>query len=68
MININGKDFNGTFRKELDKVAGYREKNILENLKSIELVMSTKDYRVYKLTAEDGTYFEYEEFSNRITG
>lgn len=50
------------------KVAGFREKSILENLAEVERVQADANYLVYKYTSTDGYSFEYEVNSKRITG
>lgn len=52
---------------DLKNEAGWREKNILNNLKSISMTQHTKDYCVLRFIANDGNYFEYETKSRRIT-
>lgn len=49
-------------------MAGYREKNILNNLDKIELVQDDKNYKVYRFTDTSGNSFDYEATSNHITG
>lgn len=60
---INGK----TALYDLKNEAGWREKNILNNLKSISMTQNTKDHCVLRFIANDGNYFEYETKSRRIT-
>jgi hypothetical protein len=50
------------------KVAGFREKSILENLAEVEKVQADANYLVYKYISTDGYSFEYEVNSKRITG
>lgn len=50
------------------KLAGFREKNILENLAEVQRVQTDTNYLVYRYTSTDGCSFEYEYNSNRITG
>lgn len=49
------------------KVAGFREKNIIENLKEVIRIQADKNYLVYRFISNEGNYFEYEMYSNRIT-
>lgn len=49
------------------KLAGYREKNIIDNLNSVDLMRADKDYIVYRFNDVNGNYFEYEKRSGRIT-
>ena len=50
------------------KIAGFREKSILENLAEVERVQADANYLVYRYTAADGYSFEYEANGKRITG
>lgn len=49
------------------KIAGYRERDILEHLAEVTRVRADKDYIVYHFCS-DSDYFEYEYKSGRITG
>lgn len=69
--------FNKDFKKiitKVKKIAGWREKNILENLYNIETIQDGANYKVYRFfapdTTENGRFntFDYEVKSNRITG
>ena len=51
-----------------NELAGFREKEILDNLESITTVQHTKDYHVLRFHSKDGNYFDYETKSRRITG
>ena len=51
-----------------NKLAGFREKEILNNLESITTVQHTNDYYVLRFHSKDGNYFDYETKSRRITG
>ena len=51
-----------------NELAGSREKSILQDLAHITMEMHTKDYCVLRFHAEDGSYFDYETKSRRITG
>jgi hypothetical protein len=46
--------------------AGYREKNILDNLTEVKRTQADKNYLVYRYIAGN-KYFEYDVFSNKIT-
>ena len=50
------------------KNGGFRERSIIDNLAEIKTSQHTKDYWVLRFIASDGSYFEYEYNSNRITG
>jgi hypothetical protein len=50
------------------KNGGFRERSIINNLVEIRTSQYTKDYWVLRFIASDGSYFEYEYNSNRITG
>lgn len=66
LYNIhNGKTALWRLKNEL---AGYREKEILENLDLITTIKHTKDYHVLRFHSKDGNYFDYETKSHRITG
>ena len=49
------------------KIAGYREKDVIEHLTGAELIQNDKNYLVYRYTTDGGNYFEYELKSGRIT-
>lgn len=51
-----------------NKLAGWRENDILVRLKSITTIKHTKDYHVIRFHSSDGNYFDYEMKSRRITG
>lgn len=51
-----------------EDLAGYREREILDNLAHITTVQHTRDYYVLRFYGKDGGYFEYETKSRRITG
>lgn len=53
---------------KLKKLAGYRERFILNDLAEIKLWQEDKTYLVYQFTSCDGQSFCYELNSNRITG
>lgn len=50
------------------ELAGFREKDVLENLESITTIQHTHDYHVLRFHGKDGNYFDYETKSCRITG
>lgn len=50
------------------ELAGFREKDILDNLESITTLQHTHDYHVLRFHSADGNYFDYETKSRRITG
>lgn len=52
-----------------NEIAGYREKDVLNNLDRIELIQNTKDYRVLRFVHKDGEhFFDYECNTRRIVG
>ena len=51
----------------IERFGGYREQEVLKNLVKIELIMDTKDYKVYHFEDIEGNYFEYDLKSHRIT-
>ena len=55
-------------KKSLYEMAGYRERDILDNLNRVTVQMNTKDYLVLRFHSTDGNYFDYEVKSHRITG
>lgn len=50
------------------ELAGFREKDVLENLESITTIQHTHDYHVLRFHGKNGNYFDYETKSRRITG
>lgn len=54
--------------KEINKNGGYREKDILNNLIAIMLYMNTKEYKVYRFSSSDLTYFDYDFVNKKIVG
>lgn len=50
-----------------NKLAGYREKTILDNLAHITMQRNTKDYCVLRFHSSNGDWFDYETKSKRIT-
>lgn len=57
--------------KELYKICGYREKEVLKTakIKDIKLIMKNNDHEVYKI--QDGkkeNYFEYDIKTKKIVG
>ena len=59
----NGK----TALRDLKNEAGWRENNIINNLKSISMTRRTKDHCVLRFIANDGEYFDYETKARRVT-
>ncbi len=55
-------------KQSLYKMAGFREKHILDNLTKVTVQMNTEDYLVLRFHSTDGNYFDYEVKSHRITG
>ena len=51
-----------------NRLAGYREKEVLGRLESITTLQHTHDYHVLRFHSADGNYFDYETKSRRITG
>ena len=51
-----------------NKLAGNREKAILDNLDCITTIRNTHDYLVLRFHSKDGNWFDYETKSRRITG
>ena len=49
------------------KIAGYREKEILENLAAVTMVQCDKNYTVYQFSSGEKS-FSYEARSRRISG
>lgn len=47
---------------------GFRERSIIDNLIEVKTIERNKDYWVLRFTSSDGSSFEYEYNSNRITG
>lgn len=51
-----------------NRLAENREKEILGSLERITMVRNTKEYTVLRFHSADGSYFDYETKSRRITG
>lgn len=69
MIHIDGKSFNGSLRKAINKIAGERELEILENLSGFELIKDKLPYKVYRFWHKSGDkFFDYDENSGKIVG
>lgn len=54
--------------KQIYKLGGWRERNIIDNLTEIKTAEYSRDYWVFRFIASDGDYFEYEYNTDRITG
>ena len=54
--------------KEIRKIAGWRENNILDHLVKVEKVKAPADYEVLRFVSTDGTHFDYDTKSKQITG
>jgi hypothetical protein len=50
------------------KNGGFRERSIIDNLIEVKTIERNKNYWVLRFTSSDGSSFEYEYNSNRITG
>ena len=46
---------------------GYREKEVLQNVKKITLIMNNKQHEVYKIE-NDNNYIEYDKKTKLIVG
>lgn len=58
------KEYNSIF----DKMnLGFREKEIIKNITSIEMLYNTKDYKVYRVWNNEN-YFEFNYLTKIITG
>ena len=53
---------------DIYKIAGFRERSIMENLATVKRKQYDKNYYVVSFIAKNGDTFEYEIFSKRITG
>lgn len=60
--------FNIYYIDRIEKIAGYREKEILKNLVTVELKQLDNDYFVLRYYDNNHNYFDFEVNSNRITG
>lgn len=49
------------------KIAGYREKNIIDNLKEVKYIKNN-NYIIYRFFGDDGNCFDYELTQHKITG
>lgn len=52
----------------IKRFGGFREKDILEDLVSIELKMNTEEHKVYRFMNSEDRYFEYDFKSHKIVG
>ena len=52
----------------INRFGGYREKDIIKNVKSITIIMDTEEHRVYKIESLEGNTFEYDVITNKIVG
>lgn len=53
---------------DIYKIAGFRERSILENLATVKRKQYDKNYYVVSFISKNGDTFDYEMFSKRITG
>lgn len=53
--------------QDIEEIAGFREKEILNNIAKIELMQNDQVYKVIRLTGYYGYSFEFEVNSKRIT-
>lgn len=51
-----------------NRIAGYRERAVFTTLVRITTLKRTKDHYVLRFHSADGSYFDYETKSQRITG
>lgn len=58
--------FNNIYN-EIEEIAGYREKAILEYCHKITLIQDDEHYQVFRFYGKNNNYFEYETKSKRIT-
>jgi hypothetical protein len=49
------------------KIAGYREKYVIENLKEITIEQADKYYLIYRYYSTNNDFFDYDIKSNKIT-
>lgn len=50
------------------KMAGFRERDIIEHLAEVVMTQADKNYLVYRFYGDNNNYFEYEAKSGKITG
>ena len=50
------------------RFGGFRETDILENLKKVEIIMENEKHKVYRFSNDEDRYFEYDFKSHRIVG
>jgi len=53
---------------KIKKIAGWRENDIINNLKDITIIQDDNNYKVYRFEHLNGNTFDYEAKSNTITG
>lgn len=51
----------------IKRFGGFRELNILDNLKRIELMRDDENYKIYRFVSKEQEFFEYDFKSHRIT-
>ena len=54
--------------KDIKKSGGYREKKILENIKSVKVLQDDGVYKVYSFEDTNGNTFDYEKNGKNICG
>lgn len=52
---------------KIEKIAGYRERDILQNLTEVTISQADRTYTVYRFHGIGGAFFDYEINTNRIT-
>lgn len=52
----------------INRIGGYREKEVLKGLIKVEVIMDDENYKVYRFEDKNGYSFEYDFKSHRITG
>ena len=51
----------------IQRFGGFREKDVLANLVSIELTINTDEHKVYRFSSNE-SYFDYDFISHLIVG
>lgn len=65
--NININDLKNIINK-IEKMSGYREKDILKNCYKITEDQKTKDHHVLKFYSIENNFFKYDIITNKIVG
>ena len=54
--------------KEIKKNAGWRERNVLNNLAGFEIIQDDGQYYIIKFYSKDDCFIKYDAISKKIVG